>query len=199
MAHRQERAPSLTVEVVVGRAAGIALLAIAAALLALGGGARAERAAFLSLAPRAFYLTDGVHDAKGALGACDEGYHMAALWEIRDVSRLVYDKARGYLAADGGAGPPSAVPGWVRTGYWESIGVSGPGVGNCQGWTSDDPGVYGSAVRLDHVWDAVPTATAPWVPASPPCNTTKMHVWCVESSWEVSRSPVFLPLVLRGF
>ena len=198
MAQRREK-PGVTVEVTVGRMGGIALLAALVLVLALGSGGRAGRAAGDSAAvvwsrPRSFYLTGSLHDAAGALTACDEGYHMASLWEIHDVSRLVYDTARGYAAADAGKGPPAAVPGWVRTGYWASSGTAGPGIGNCALWTTDDGSEYGSVVRLGQAWDAGSTAISPWVAESPTCDTGKMHVWCVEGPREV-----YLPLVLRGF
>jgi hypothetical protein len=199
MAHRREK-PGVTVEVTIGQLGGIVLLAALVLLLALGSGGRADRvqvgeSAVVSWGrSRSFYLTDSLHDAKGAPAACDAGYHMASLWEIRDVSRLVYDTARGYAAADAGDGPPSAVPGWIRTGYWESTGTIGPGIGNCQRWTTDNHTMYGSVVRLDQVWDASPTAISPWVAGSPSCDTAKMHVWCVGSA-----SEIYLPLVTKAY
>lgn len=137
---------------------------------------------------RKFYLTTGTFTGSQPLAApaCVGGYHMAALYEIWDVSNLVYDQALGSTAADAGSGPPSGVRGWVRTGTSSSSVTGVAGVDNCNVWTvntgsgtsallavdwsaySNDDGITEPVPKLSH-----------WVAAALSCSTPRA-VWCVE-------------------
>ena len=138
---------------------------------------------------RHFYLTkEAVYDGSEALAACDAGFHMASLWEISDVSNLVYDTARGFTGDDSGSGPPSYVTGWARTGYQVS-GVATPGVGNCDAWSSTDPDKHGSLALLSANWygETRIDGTGWWTGMTSQCNMER-RVWCVEDytpSWNV--------------
>lgn len=97
---------------------------------------------------RAFYLTDSTWDGGSALSACAEGFHMASLFEILDVSNLRYAREIGDSVEtdDAGTGPPSNAFGWVRTG--ENSGSAGAaGQGNCNLWTGNSPERDGSSRR----------------------------------------------------
>ncbi len=134
-------------------------------------------------AGRHFYITpDSGYQGDQALTACDSGYHMASLWELLDVSNLIYDTGRGFTGADSGQGPVSYVSGWIRTGYWEPNGdPDAPGVSNCMAWTSNSADHYGSVVMLNAAWTDAATVISPWEPFPIvwPCNSTR-RVWCVE-------------------
>lgn len=137
---------------------------------------------------RRFYLTpDSTYNGATALTACDAGFHMASIWEIADVTNLVYDTSRGYTGADSGLGPPTYTMGWVRTGY-QASGSSTPGLGNCQAWTSNSANDYGSRAYLSANWLSDPRIDGTeWVYVMFACNTTR-RVWCVEDynpAWNV--------------
>ncbi|MBN1640530.1 MAG: hypothetical protein JXA09_04775 [Anaerolineae bacterium] len=185
MGHKQ-----LTIRVRVDLAA-LWLLAIGLALIALTG-STAWAAGDGSVMPaleaqaataRGFYLTvTEAYTGIKASNACAAGYHMASLWEIWDVTNLVYDQDWGYAAADAGEGPPSNVTGWVRTGYHSPDGSPGsPGVANCMAWTSDSVDHYGTVVMLGANWDNAGVAISPWraVLLEDSCDTPR-RVWCVE-------------------
>jgi hypothetical protein len=146
-----------------------------------------------SIGVRKFYVTPLYYDGSQAMDACDDGYHMASLWEILDPSNLKYDTTRGATQADSGYGPPSYFAGWVRTGYSNS-GPDIQGMASCQVWTSKSGSNDGTAVYLPgdwmtgqdiHVWKAYTT----------PCINF-VSVWCVEDE---AGEHVYLPLVLRDF
>jgi len=141
--------------------------------------------------PGWFYLTPTQYGADEVLTACADGYRAASLWEILDTTDLVYDTARGYIGGDSGAGPPSAVSGWIRTGYWMASSADGPGVGNCLNWTSTSGSEYGTIALLSANWGFTPTAISLWEAISVTCSTTWTRVWCVRHP-----SQVFLPLAL---
>jgi hypothetical protein len=130
--------------------------------------------------PRKFYLTLGVFDGSQALTACADGYHMASLYEIFDVSTLRYDKTLGATQDDSGFGPPAGAVGWIRTGT-SSFGTIGvPGVDNCFAWTSNSLGDFGSVVSLLNNWSIqLWTPISPWSGASTNCAGPR-HVWCVQ-------------------
>ena len=138
---------------------------------------------------RRFYLTsEAVYDGSEALDACDAGFHMASIWEISDVSNLVYDTTLGVTGDDSGFGPPSYMSGWVRTGYYAASGDHAPGIGNCYVWTSNNVDYFGSVVLLSANWygDAKINGTE-WTSMTLQCNTNR-RVWCVEDytpSWNV--------------
>lgn len=137
---------------------------------------------------RKFYLTQGRYDGSQSLLACAESYHKASLWEIVDPSNLSYDTNLGVTIADAGSGPPSAVPGWIRTGSVASGGITAPdgsvqpGTANCQAWTSASSEAHGTTVSLPiyaPVDIAVSPIITPWVAETRTCNT-QQRVWCVQ-------------------
>lgn len=142
-----------------------------------------------------YYLTDLNYDADQALAACASGYHMASLWELLDVSTLIYayDHPDAHTKDDSGQGPPAEWYGWVRTG-WDSSASDIAGIGNCQAWTSTASSDYGSIARLDRNWTTSPTAAAPWDTRAFYCGGIS-PVWCMETLDRISQT--FLPLVLR--
>ena len=126
---------------------------------------------------RQYYLTPSIaFDGDEAEGACDAGYHMASVWELLDTSNLQYDTVLGRTQADSGSGPPSGFEGWVRTGY--GISTTGPaGQANCNGWSSDSSGHYGTSVYLPYEWETDQDLST-WKIGTWTCDTT-MPVWCV--------------------
>jgi len=191
------RGREVDIELSLGRLGTLLLLAVVA-LVALSPGsparagtpeARAVVAEFAATAPeRRFYLTVGTHDGRDADTACAVGYHMAALWEILDVSNARYDTSLGYQmpAGDCGEGPPSGVYGWVRTGGAPSVGAV-PGSGNCAVWSQSYTGQWGSAAALPTAW----TGGGPgWVVGTRDCSIPR-RVWCVQNA-----GLLYLPLIL---
>jgi hypothetical protein len=69
---------------------------------------------------RQYYLTAAgtYYDGSQATTACAEGYHMASMWELLDVSNLIYNTTLGFQHSSGdqGDGPPAHADGWVRSG-----------------------------------------------------------------------------------
>jgi len=128
---------------------------------------------------RRYYLTNGPYwDGDVADTACASGYHMASLWEILDVSNLVYNTDLGFTyGSDTGEGPPTGFAGWVRTGQSASGSII-PGTGNCQAWGSDDASDRGTYVVLPTDWTAG-TDIGPWSVGSMTCDSASF-VWCVE-------------------
>jgi hypothetical protein len=126
------------------------------------------------------YLTKTNYATNQALAACASGYHMASLWELYDVSNLIYDYGHpaAYTKADSGHGPPSYWYGWARTGY-DSSSSSTAGTGNCNNWSSISSTVYGVSVRLSRMWETAPGDIGPWDATSFTCNFTG-PVWCVK-------------------
>jgi hypothetical protein len=141
---------------------------------------------------RHFYLTAANYATNRVRTACASGYHMASLWELYDVSNLVYDYGHpaAYTKADSGYGPPSYWYGWVRTGY-DSSSSSTTGTGNCNNWSNTSSSVYGVSVRLSRTWETASGDIGPWDATSFTCNYTG-PVWCV-GDFEA----VYLPLVLK--
>ena len=141
---------------------------------------------------RHFYLTNSSYAQNTALTACSSGYHMASLWEILDVTNLVYDynHPAATTKADSGFGPPSYWYGWVRTGYTSS-GSSTTGTGNCQDWSSASGSDYGVAVRLSNTWETAPGDISTWDATSFSCSSAG-PVWCVGDF-----SSLLIPLILK--
>jgi hypothetical protein len=159
-----------------------ALLAVtlAAQLAPLAPAGAAEKG------PRRFYLTKTTHDGSQALSACASGYHMASLWEILDPSNLRYDTELGEThdepqgASDTGSGPPSQTYGWIRTGYWATVGSPDPGSATCASWRSANSTHTGNTLRLTDNWSTpFVTAISPWEAVVIPCDTARA-VWCVQ-------------------
>jgi hypothetical protein len=132
--------------------------------------------------PRKFYLTKDGFTGAQALTACADGYHMATLWEIFDVTNLSYDTTLGFRfnGTDSEFGPTSGIRGWIRTGYAYSGQSQIAGQDNCFLWTSDSALDSGSTVLLNSFW-AIPPAFPmdPWVSFLFTCDSTQL-VWCVQ-------------------
>ena len=141
---------------------------------------------------RHVYLTNFDRTPDQALTACSEGYHMASIWELADISNLIYDYKHpdAYTKADSGKGPPSYWYGWVRTGY-DITGANTAGTGNCLNWTSTLRTNYGTIARLTNTWDTPTGALSPWEADTWYCGGIA-PVWCV-GDWE----QVKLPLVVK--
>lgn len=130
---------------------------------------------------RRFYLTnnDAFFDGSQALGACAAGFHMASMFEILDVSGLVYDSTLGITSDDSGNGPPSAHGGWARNGYFSASS-------NCSAWTSTTGNgnraslmsTFGQFNNDDGNNELVPQMS-PWVATNEACANAS-RVWCVE-------------------
>jgi hypothetical protein len=126
---------------------------------------------------RSYYLTSSTayYDGSEALTACADGYHMASLWEIWDVSNLTYNASLGWSFVGGDGVPPRGMYGWVRTGGPSSVS-STPGEGNCAVWSGTSG--YGTVAYLPNNW-AAGTDTGPWMVDSYACINWA-SVWCVE-------------------
>ena len=163
----------------------LVLFGAVAALTPLAG--RGQGPAKQQRGPRKFYVTQGRYDGSQALSACADGYHMASLWEILDPSNLSYDTGLGATLADSGSGPPTVVPGWVRTGFLSSAGITAadgsvqPGTANCQAWTSASSGAHGTTVYLPIYTpaDVGVTPISPWVAGTRSCDRPEL-AWCVQ-------------------
>jgi hypothetical protein len=144
-------------------------------------------------AGRHFYLTDVSYRTDQVLTACAAGYHMASLWEILDVSNLVYDynHPAAHRKADSGYGPPSYWHGWVRTG-WASSGSATTGEGNCSNWSSTSSTLHGVSVRLSRAWETAPGDISAWDANTFTCSIAG-PVWCVGYF-----HTVYLPIVVRN-
>lgn len=125
---------------------------------------------------RRFYLTAQLANGSQALSACVAGFHMAAFWELQDLSVLEYAPHLGKSGFDTGKGAPND-PGWARTG----VANSGAAMLSCTLWTSASPGTFGQWVAL-----VTPNSTAgsesnisPWEKGTAACDTIRA-VWCVE-------------------
>lgn len=146
---------------------------------------------------RAFYLTNSEYygymadgfNGDGS-GVCATGFHFASLWELLGVSNLRYatDEEGGddvFRHPDSGRGPPSAVSGWIRTGYVAQA-LSVEGANNCENWTSTNIDHRGTIVRLGFAWGAATgdgdpsVVIAPWDSSFDSCLANR-SVWCVEN------------------
>lgn len=186
---------------VVGALTVSVLLGAAGALELTDAGIRfpdgtVQTTAAVSDSRRAFYLTPSTfrgypYDTPGPRDACTQGFHMASLWEIQDVSTLRYatDSEGGFdvlRKGDSGQGPPSDAYGWIRTGYASDRLTAVEGKPNCEAWmmSHGEPG-FGTTAALQARWDAAtgtgdPAAMiAPWDSAPGFC-VGLTHVWCVE-------------------
>jgi hypothetical protein len=143
---------------------------------------------------RYFYLTNNNYSSNEVLTACDAGYHMASLWEILDVTNLIYDykNPAAKIKADSGYGPPSNWYGWIRTGE-ESSGANTAGTGNCLNWTSSLNTNYGTIVRLSNAWETTPGDIFTWDAAIWNCGGIA-PVWCV-GDFKAFYWPMFIPAI----
>jgi hypothetical protein len=165
---------------------GIRLLLLAILVTSLGGSIAFAQdgnspANALTLdgpSARKYYLTISGTDGDGVLTACAAGYHAATVWEILDVSNLVYDTVLGYKHVAGDGTPPTNVWGWVRTGGIPSIGP-GAGGGNCGVWSQFFALTYGTLIKLPGDWSAPGSTIGVWATSFAEC-TNSFKVWCVE-------------------
>ena len=143
-----------------------------------GGGRYAPLAQAVS--GRQYYLTpSGSYDGSEATTACTEGYHMASLWELLDVSNLIYNTTLGFQHSSGdqGDGPPAHADGWVRTGTFASTS-GGAGYANCNGYTSGVEAHQGTVAWLPPDWESPASTIGPWRVGAESCDPAR--VWCVE-------------------
>lgn len=132
-----------------------------------------------SAGSRSFYLTTSEFDGDGAdeSNVCATGYHFASLWEMLDVSNLVYTTGIGMSEDDIGGGPPASLAGWVRTGYTAN-NTSTAGRANCSAWSSTAG--YGTTVELISDWTSTTTLDLPpWNVNVHSCALTR-PAWCVQ-------------------
>ena len=176
----------------VGLIAGVALASSVWATPHETPGASAS--SWVATARGSYYLTESTFLGNEALSACAEGYHMASLWEMLDVSNLRYDTVLGYQHVDGdcGQGPPSGIAGWVRTGFIPSVGLTA-GEGNCGVWSQHFAGQWGTVVWLPNDWSSPGSTVGVWVAGTEGCDAPQ-RVWCVRPPFYV-----YLPLVMRNY
>lgn len=153
-----------------------------------GGGNRCDDGRCRPVLRRRYYLTADTAGADHALAACDEGFHMASLYELTYPSNLEYDLSRGLLREDSGSGPPT-VPssivsgGWIRTGYNGAGQAETPGWANCtQGftdvWSSNASVRNGSVAWFNSEWDQ--GTSYPILRRGVASCDSERHVWCIE-------------------
>lgn len=131
---------------------------------------------------RRYYLTQDEFIGNQPLTACADGFHMAAIWEIRELSNLRYDATLGFGGLDLGSGPPSEQSGWVRTGRSFASGSTLPGTGNCELWTNGTKASHGSTMFLSGTWDVGgEDLGSPWSTGVAACDEIGVRVWCVEN------------------
>ncbi len=132
---------------------------------------------------RKYYLTTTPVSATAMISACAIGYHAASLWEILNVSNLLYDTSLGKQTADSGYGPPSDIPGygWIRTGATSYGVLAVPGQDNCDAWTTNSSSVTGTVTGLASDWrvTAANVFVQPWFPFAVKCNIS-YPAWCVQ-------------------
>ena len=128
---------------------------------------------------RTYYLTRDTYQPTEALTACEDGYHMASIFEIWDFSNLRYSTELGLVQEDSGLGPPSGygpgvgsppIPGWVRSGFADDDNSS------CSTWTSNGLGDNGTVASpsIANLLNGV----NPWDIRLLSC-TELAYVWCV--------------------
>ncbi len=129
---------------------------------------------------RRFLVTNVNANGDEPLAACPAGFHMASLYELHDVTTLIYasDHVSATVRGDQGAGSAAGWWGWVRTGG-QSSGSNTAGVANCMVWTSGAEGTYGTLVQLDLAWTGAGSAISPWRSQTWACNGPA-PVWCIE-------------------
>jgi hypothetical protein len=183
--------------VVVVLASLVLTLLLSGSIPAAGPGRPAAASPMAAFMPagdgRHVYVTTAFYLPAQALSACASRYHMASLWEILDLSNLIYDYNHPDAAtqSDSGSGPPSEDAGWVRTGY-SSSATNAAGTGNCNNWTSSSASSYGTVARLTRQWETAPSQADLWDVLPYPCNLSG-RVWCVRDVYVV-----YLPLVMRN-
>ncbi|MGB3564040.1 MAG: hypothetical protein WBH85_11580 [Thermoanaerobaculia bacterium] len=135
--------------------------------------------------PRLFYLTDDTFIGGLALTACASGYHMAHIWEFRNLDALRYDdSAPGAFNPDGSpgydleTGPPMGPEGWIRTGAVTTGAMSENNpLASCGKWTDSRPTVYGKITKFSFTTGEVIVHLGGT--GTRTCDSF-IQVWCVE-------------------
>ncbi len=132
-----------------------------------------------------YFLTNDFFDGGSAIKACDTGFHMASISEIKNPNNLRYAN-RSKTVYDSlidrqGFGPPLNRIGWVRSGIYPPSGF----VYDCDVIKSDLTKQLGTVVAVF----ALPSNAGTGLPLSPPnlwwqadqhrCSQPE-PVWCVE-------------------
>jgi hypothetical protein len=137
-----------------------------------------EESAFAGKKGRKFYLSMDPVTGSQAPFACNQKFHMASIWEILDVSNLQYDTKNGIVLDDSGSGPPTTVPGWIRTGFANNISSNTPGVANCNAYTTDNGN--GTRIFLPADLNSASNVSSPWKANIASCGN-QVPVWCVQN------------------
>jgi len=119
---------------------------------------------------KSYYLSMDPVTGDQVLFQCADGYHLANIWEIYNMSSLSYNAQLGQTD-DSGVGPPEGVRGWMATGS--------PVWANCENWTAiEGAGVFGE-LQLGRLmdWGGQPNITDGWMIEHHPCNHP-IPVWC---------------------
>ena len=190
----KSQAREITIDIQLSRRLAVALvvafLAIAAAAWLLGDSSPARAsdpgtpaAEISTTGMRRFYLTAmPIYDGDDLTSpfACEEGFHVASLWELLDLSNLAYYVGgNSAINPDQGSGPPTARQGWVRTGYVNDTGTT-PGQANCYSWTSASPDDNGTRAQIPALWnDPSDQDVHTWQVWVESCDQTT-SVWCIE-------------------
>lgn len=125
-----------------------------------------------------FYLDRFGYNGATALTACAPGYHVASLWEFRDLGKLNYTTVPPFsVTTPVDIGPLTGQPpvnssGWIRTGFPSSTSVV-PGIGNCDLWTSNSAAGNGTTLWINDGYPPVAEAKIR------ECDLTT-PVWCIE-------------------
>lgn len=124
---------------------------------------------------RRYYLTiDNTFDGAEVLGACATGFHLASIYEIAEPANLVYDTVLGLTRDQSRSGPPRVIFGWVADGGDDFFS------GNCEGWSSNDPGDNGAQARTAILDSTTPNIVVGiWDTARTTCGFDSA-VWCIE-------------------
>ncbi len=156
-----------------------------------------------------YYLTKNSFTGGDAITACDSGFHMASLFEIRDPSNLQYANrsAAAYDSLVDGQrlGPPSNHMGWVLSGGYPPSGFEY----DCGDFRDNRDNRSGTTLSLNDWFEAGMEQTAStlnilWQVARMSCSQPE-PVWCVEdldygavteppatvNAWDVYSSPYY--------
>jgi hypothetical protein len=135
-----------------------------------------------------FYFDYTLCDGSEALTVCNDGFHMANLFELAEPAVLdyAYEEVGAMSYGDMGTGPPTGSFGWIRTSGGAATS-GGVGVSNCNAWTSSEPSHKGTLAALPNTW-ADPAFSGsfalvwgtPWVAMEGGCSGDALGVWCIE-------------------
>ena len=115
--------------------------------------------------------------ANTALGACADGFHMAASQEFVVAGTLEYDDLLGYKGNSAGPGAPIRL-GWVRDG----IAYQGANLDYCESWTIASDFLQGPLLRFPNInAEFINTIedAEDWQVLGADCDE-EHRVWCME-------------------